>query len=136
MALDVGSVRIGVAVSDPLAITAQGIAVIPFKKWQTALSELVEKYHPETFVVGLPLRTSGQRGPEVSRIEEFCEVLKDIYPEKKILFRDERFSTRIANQVLDESGVSSRKRRGRIDSIAAAVFLQDFLDNLRKEESE
>ncbi len=135
MALDVGSVRIGIAVSDPLAITAQGIAVIPFRDWERALSELVEKYLPSTFVVGLPLRTSGERGPEVERVEIFSHRLKEIFPEIEIVFQDERFSSKIANQFLDESGISSRKRRGSVDSIAAAVFLQDFLDNSRRKDS-
>jgi len=132
MALDVGSVRIGVAVSDPLAITAQGIAVISMTKWREKLQVLVNKYSPDYFVIGLPIRTSGEMGPEVERVKLFSHEVRSVYPDIDIYFYDERYSSKIAHQVLDESNVSAKNRRGNVDSIAAAVFLQGFLDSIRR----
>ena len=97
IALDIGSVRIGVAVSDPLGMFARGIAVLQAESdWMRELDILVEKYDPEVLLLGLPIRTGGERGPEAERVAEISRSLAGRYPSLSVVLHDERFSTTIA----------------------------------------
>lgn len=132
LGLDIGSVRIGVAVSDPLGNFAQGIAVLPARdEWMTRLGELICQYSVTGVVVGLPLRTDGTEGPEVVRMREKMEKLKGLYPEVEFVFYDERFTTTVAHQVMRDGGMDGRKRRKKVDQVAAVILLQSFLDSKR-----
>ena len=129
LALDIGTVRIGVAVSDPLGMFAQGIDVLPAEgNWLEQLDGLVKTYDPEILLLGIPIRTNGTRGPEALRIEECAEMLGDRYPEVKVQLHDERFSTSMAQQALLEGDVSRKGRKGKVDKVAAALILQSWLD--------
>ncbi len=129
IALDIGSVRIGVAVSDPLGMFARGIAVLQAESdWMRELDILVEKYDPEVLLLGLPIRTGGERGPEAERVEEISRSLAGHYPSLSVVLHDERFSTTIATRALIEGDVSRRDRKGKVDMVAAAVILQSWLD--------
>ncbi|MFA7620813.1 MAG: Holliday junction resolvase RuvX [Aminobacteriaceae bacterium] len=129
IALDIGSVRIGVAVSDPLGMFAQGIAVLQAESdWMSEMDILVEKYDPEVLLIGLPIRTGGERGPEAERVEELSRSLAGRYPSVSVVLHDERFSTTIATRALIEGDVSRRGRKGKVDMVAAAVILQSWID--------
>lgn len=129
IALDIGSVRIGVAVSDPLGMFAQGIAVLQAESdWMSEMDILVEKYDPEVLLIGLPIRTGGEKGPEAERVEELSRSLAGRYPSLSVVLHDERFSTTIATRALIEGDVSRRGRKGKVDMVAAAVILQSWLD--------
>ncbi|MDD3916384.1 MAG: Holliday junction resolvase RuvX [Synergistaceae bacterium] len=129
LALDIGTVRIGVAVSDPLGMFAQGIAVLAAEfAWMEELDALVKTYDPETLLLGVPLRTNGARGPEAEKIEELGRVLGERYPSVKVVLHDERFSTVMATQALLEGDVSRKNRKGKVDKVAAALILQSWLD--------
>lgn len=129
LALDIGTVRIGVAVSDPLGMFAQGIAVLDAgREWLAGLDRLVEQYGPERLLVGNPLRTDGSRGPEALRVEALAEELAERYPGLEVELYDERFSTTIATRALLEGDVSRKKRKGKVDKVAAALILQSWLD--------
>ncbi|HOU32948.1 MAG TPA: Holliday junction resolvase RuvX, partial [Synergistaceae bacterium] len=81
IALDMGSVRIGVAVSDPLGVFAQGIAVLPAEgPWMRRLEELMTSYAADRILVGLPRRTSGEEGPEAHRMMELVALLRERFP--------------------------------------------------------
>lgn len=134
LALDIGTVRIGVAVSDPLGVFAQGIAVLNVgKDWKAELDRLVEQYKPGILLVGNPIRTDGSRGPEALRIEGLAEELAQRYPHLKVELYDERFSTTIATKALLEGDVSRRERKGKVDKVAAALILQSRLERDRGE---
>lgn len=129
LALDIGTVRIGVAVSDPLGMFAQGIDVLPAEgNWLEQLDGLVKTYDPEILLLGIPIRTNGTRGPEALRIEECAEMLEKRYPDVKVKLHDERFSTSMAQQALLEGDVSRKGRKGKVDKVAAALILQSWLD--------
>ena len=129
IALDIGSVRIGVAVSDPLGMFARGIAVLQAESdWMRELDILVEKYDPEVLLLGLPIRTGGERGPEAERVAEISRSLAGRYPSLSVVLHDERFSTTIATRALIEGDVSRRGRKGKVDMVAAAVILQSWID--------
>lgn len=132
IALDIGKVRIGVAVSDPLGLFAQGIAVLQtHDDWTEQLRQIAEKYSCKTFLVGLPKRTNGQEGPETEYIRAYAEKAKEKIPNAEIIFWDERFTTVIAQQVLISADVSRSNRKKSVDKIAATVLLQGYLDNKR-----
>ena len=132
IALDIGTVRIGVAVSDPLGFFAQGIAVLRADgEWLEDLAKIVDEYEHPKILVGLPRRTDGSEGPEAVKMREIAEGIKIRFPELEIEFWDERFTTTIAQQVLLEGDVSRSGRKSRVDKIAATLLLQSYLDRGR-----
>ncbi len=132
LGLDIGKVRIGVALSDPLGTFAQGIAVLDASKdWIGSLKELISINQVGTVVVGLPIRTDGSNGPEAQWILTVIEKLKDELEGIEVISWDERFTTTVAIQSLLEGDVSRRKRKQVVDKIAASIMLQGFLENRR-----
>ncbi len=131
LALDVGTVRIGVAVSDPLGAFAQGIAVLQAKgQWMDELAQLIEEYGAKTILVGMPRRTDGSTGPEAENMEKTIARLRERFPDIGIEVWDERFTTTIAQQALLEADVSRKGRKERVDKVAATLLLQNYLDSL------
>ena len=133
LGLDVGEKTIGVAVSDPMGWTAQGVTVIrraSKEKDLSGLQEFVDQYKAEKFVLGLPRRTDGSYGPETEKIYEFGAELEREFA-LPVEYWDERFSTVAAERILLEGDVSRAKRRQVIDKVAATVILQAYLDRKR-----
>ncbi|MDR2779848.1 MAG: Holliday junction resolvase RuvX [Synergistaceae bacterium] len=129
IALDVGTVRIGVAASDPTGVFAQGISVLRAERdWMGELETIIEKYQAEKILVGMPRRTDGNDGPEAAKMKLTVERLKSRFPDIGITTWDERFTTVIANRAMLEGGASRAARRGGVDKVAAAVLLQNYLD--------
>lgn len=129
LALDVGEKRIGVAVSDPLGLTAQGVETIFSKGRERDLSriaELAAKYETNWLLVGLPRNMSGTIGPQAERILEFSRALEGTGYE--VRHQDERLTTLMAHRTLQEGAVPGRKRREVVDKLAATYILQSFLD--------
>lgn len=134
LCLDIGHVRIGVAVSDPLGMFAQGIGVIPADDlWLEKLDKMIVQYDPGIIILGYPVRTNGKIGPEAENVQAKSNVLSERYPGLSIQFWDERYTTSIANRTLIEGGMRREKRRTKVDQIAAAIILQDYIDHLRRE---
>jgi putative Holliday junction resolvase len=129
LALDIGTVRIGVAVTDPGCLFAQGIAVWRAEDWREKFEECLARYEPERILVGLPRRTNGKPGPEAERIEVLVEELRAAYPRRTFETWDERYTTVLAERALLEGDVSRKKRRERIDKVAAALILQSWLES-------
>jgi putative Holliday junction resolvase len=131
IALDIGTVRIGVAVSDPTGAFAQGVSVLKAEgDWSGELETIIEKYAAKKIVVGMPRRTDGNDGPEASKMERAAGRLRLRFPNIEISTWDERFTTVIANRTMLEGGASRAARRGSVDKVAAAVLLQNYLDAL------
>ncbi|MDR3254055.1 MAG: Holliday junction resolvase RuvX [Synergistaceae bacterium] len=131
IALDIGTVRIGVAASDPLGTFAQGIAVLQMSgEWMDELSVIMNEYRAGKLVVGMPRRTDGSDGPEAVRMRSVIESLSERFTGIEIIPWDERFTTTIANQALIGADVSRKNRRGQVDKVAAALILQNYLDSL------
>ena len=130
LALDVGSKTIGLAVSDPLGITAQGLETLRRKNKRTdfdALARVLEKYEVSEIVVGYPLRMSGAAGPQADRMAEFAEQLRQRF-QLPVHLSDERLTTAQAGRVLRETDMSIRRRGQVVDRLAAVLILQSFLD--------
>lgn len=133
MALDVGERRIGVAISDPLQITAQPSMTLQCESEAADIDKIMEMAEAQevvAFVVGLPRRTSGDEGPEAAEVRRFAANLA-ARSARDVHLADERYTTTIAEKVLLEGGVSRAGRRMKIDKIAASVILQGFLDRQR-----
>ena len=131
LALDVGARRIGLAVSDLLGITAQGLETLQRKNKRTDLEKLektIREYNVTEIVVGYPLRMSGTASAQTAHVESFAQDL-----EKKFglpVHRwDERLTSVQAGRVLRESNISIEKRAQAVDRLAAVLILQSFLDH-------
>ena len=133
MALDIETVRIGIATSDPLAIIASGYETFTRTKNLTNdlryIANLAEEKGCDTFVLGLPLNMDGTEGEKVKEIKEFADELKK-HTELKIVFQDERLSTVSAEKALIEGGMRREKRKKVIDKVAATIILQTYLDKI------
>lgn len=132
VALDIGSVRIGVAVSDPLGNFAQGTAVLSAKgDWLGELAKILGQYESPKILIGLPRRTDGSEGPEAENIRAIALQINEAFPDLESDFWDERFTTTIAQQALLEADVSRAGRKKKVDKIAATLLLQSYLDRGR-----
>lgn len=132
MGLDIGERRIGVAVSDSLGWTAQGVEVIDRNgtDWMKRLDELVRKYNVRAFVVGLPRNMNGTLGPKGEACMELAKELEQRYSLPVHLW-DERLSTVAAERTLIDADISRKKRKKVIDQMAASWILQGYLDAQR-----
>lgn len=133
MALDVGSRTIGIACSDALLMTAQGIETIRRTSLENdfnRLRELVSEYEVHELVVGMPKNMNGTKGDRAEKTEEFVEKMKAVI-DLPVTFWDERLSTVMAERQLIAADVSRKKRKGVIDKMAAVVILQGYLDRLQ-----
>ena len=130
LGLDVGARRIGVAVSDPLGITAQGLDTIhrqnKRRDW-AALGEVLTQYDVAEIVVGLPLRLSGAEGTQSEKMRQFADELKTKFGLPVHLW-DERWTSTEANRLLRETNLSIEKRGKAVDRMAAMLILQSWLE--------
>ncbi|WP_237585427.1 Holliday junction resolvase RuvX [Alkalibacterium sp. MB6] len=132
MGLDVGSKTVGVAVSDLLGWTAQGIETISINEDKEEygfdrLKELVETYDVERFVVGLPKNMDGSIGPRAELSIEYGEKLEELFS-LPVTYLDERLTTMQVNRMLIEGNTSRKKRKKVVDKLAAVIILQNYLD--------
>jgi len=130
LALDVGSRTIGLAVSDPLGITAQGLETIRRKNKRAdfeALQQVLHRYAVQEIVVGYPLRMSGSAGAQAEKMSAFAEELRRRFGLPVHLW-DERLTSAQANRLLHETEMSIRRRAQVVDRLAAVLILQGFLD--------
>lgn len=138
LGLDLGAKRIGVALSDPLGVTAQGLTVLPRRGGVQDLQEiktLVEKYQVEAVVIGLPRRLSGEVGPEAQAALDFAAALRE-YLSIPVHTWDEWLTTVQAERLLLSADLSRKKRRRVIDKVAAAFMLENYLEAHRASENE
>src|SRR6202451_3083139 len=130
MALDVGSKRIGVAVSDALGITAQGVDTIQRQNKRRdyeALRQVLEKYDVREIVVGLPLRLSGAEGTQSDKMRLFAADLQ-VHFGVTVHLWDERWTSTQANRLLRETDLSIKKRGQAVDRMAAILILQSWME--------
>ena len=127
LALDYGTKRIGVAISDALRITAGPLEVIPTEQAIAHIKRLLDEYQPSVIVVGLPIGLSGREGPAAVAARRFGELVAE-EADVAVEFVDERFTTHTAEQAMLEGGAKRRDRRQKVDKVAAAVILRQYLE--------
>ena len=130
LALDIGEVRVGVAVSDPGARVASPVCVLPAAEvlaHAVTFRRVLEDWEPDLLVCGLPRTLAGEEGPQAERIRAQAEKIAAACG-LPLEFADERLSSAEAKRILKEQGLSERAMRGKVDSVAAGLFLQSWLD--------
>jgi RNAse H domain protein, YqgF family len=139
MGLDFGSKTVGVAVSDPLLLTAQGVEIIRRKEENklrqtlARIEELIVEYEVEKIVLGLPKNMNASEGMRVELTEEFKEKLER-RTGLPVVFWDERLTTVAADKAMMEAGIRRENRKDYVDMIAASLILQGYLDRCRNEQ--
>lgn len=129
LGIDYGDARVGVAVSDLLGITAQGVGTVKNKGSKRLISELeeiIKEYAPETIVIGLPKNMDGTEGFRVDATHKFADRLREVY-NGNIEFVDERLTTVGASRFLNTTNTRGKKRKDVIDTVSACLILESYL---------
>lgn len=136
LALDIGQARVGIAVSDPGERVASPVCVLPASEVlgnAKPFRRVLEDWEPELLLCGLPYTMAGEEGPQAARVRTAAQKISAACG-LPCEFADERLSSREAKRSLREKGLSEREMRGKIDMIAASLFLQAWLDARRERE--
>lgn len=131
MALDIGKVRCGIAISDPAGRIATPICVLPTSEVEQnapSFRRLLEDWEPEMILSGLPYTLAGEEGPQAESIRAVAGAIAK-RAGLPLEFTDERLSSSEAKRSLREKGFSEKEMRGKVDMIAASLFLQSWLDS-------
>jgi putative Holliday junction resolvase len=130
LALDWGTKSVGLAISDPLGLTAQGLPTMERRNRRqdfNFLRTLIRKHNVSLILLGLPLNIDGTEGERAVRMRELAVDLRN-HLNVDVQLRDERLTTVEANRILHEAGVKVARRRESVDRVAAALLLQEYLD--------
>lgn len=131
LAMDYGDARVGLAITDPLGITAQGLETIHHggndKQILKRLDEILDIYEIDTFVVGMPMNLHGEKTVRAEITEAFIHKLKCKYPKIKIETVDERLTTVAAHKTMNTLNVNKHKKRNIVDTIAAVYILETYM---------
>ncbi len=131
LALDHGTVRVGVAVSDELGMIARPLEFILAEPWEgfiARFNQLLAELHPEQIIVGMPRNMDGSMGPAAEKVRVFIERMRETVS-VPIRTWDERLTTVQAQRMLRQSGHKAKDQKGKMDQTAAAIILQSYLDS-------
>lgn len=131
LAIDLGTKRTGLAVTDPLKILANPLETIETALLMNYLKSYFSKEEVETIVLGFPTRLNGQDNEMTPRVMKLKEKLVQAFPEKKIVLEDERFTSKMAMQSMITMGSKKKDRKekaGNLDKVSAAIILQSYLE--------
>ena len=133
LGIDFGDAHIGVAASDIMGWTAQGVGTIKNRRWEKLKDEFLEilkKYNPEKVVIGLPKNMDGSLGFRAEATYEFAENFKEIFS-GEIIFWDERLTTVGATRFLNETNTRGKDRKNVIDTVSACLILEGYLNSIK-----
>ena len=132
LGIDYGDARVGLAITDPLKITAQGLETVAFKGNDKILlrrlDEIFEQYEVETIVVGMPYNMNGSSSFRVEATEKFIHKLKCKYNKMNIVTIDERLTTVEAHRTMNDLGINKSKKKMLVDTISAVYILEKYLN--------
>lgn len=131
LAIDYGQKRTGIAVTDPMQMIANGLMTIATKDLERFITDYMAKEEVETIVMGKPTQMNGENSENMKRIEPFFNRLKKLFPNKEIVYYDERFTSVLAHQAMLQSGIGkkARQNKGLVDKISATIILEDYLQS-------
>lgn len=133
LGIDYGDSRIGIAVSDPMGWTAQGLETVKskdgLKKALSRIMEIIKQFEVTDIVIGYPLNMNGTMGPRTERTEEFIKKLLT-FGEFNIIKWDERLTTVSAHRTMNELGIKASNKKNIVDTMSAVFILQGYLDRL------
>lgn len=133
LGIDYGDARVGVAVSDELGFMAQGVGTVKNRGMENLiadLSNIINEYSPEKIVVGLPKNMDGTVGFRGEETYKFTDQLKAVY-DGEIIYWDERLTTVGASRFLNETNTRGKKRKNVVDTVAACLILEGYLNSLK-----
>ena len=135
LAIDYGTKRTGIAVSDPLRIIAGGLETVETKVLERWLADYFAREQVDTIVLGKPSRMDGTPSETWRFIEPLAGRLRRAYPDKQVVFYDERFTSVIAHRAMLDSGIGKMARRDKalVDKISATIILQGYMDRYGKD---
>ena len=133
LAIDYGQKRTGLAVTDNLQMIANGLTTVETKTLEKFITDYVAKEDVSTIVVGKPTQMNGENTENMKRIEPFFNRLKKLFPDKEVVYYDERFTSVLAHQTMLQSGIGrkARQNKGLVDKISATIILEDFMQSRR-----
>ena len=136
LGIDYGTARTGIAITDELGITAQGLETITSngndKILLKRLAEILEKYNIETFVIGNPLNMDGSKSKRSEETEAFIHKLKSRFNNVKIVSVDERLTTVEAHKTMNYLNINNKKKKSMVDTIAAVYILENYINKMEK----
>ncbi|HEY3403030.1 MAG TPA: Holliday junction resolvase RuvX [Ohtaekwangia sp.] len=133
LAIDYGTKRTGLAVTDPLRIIATALETVPSQELLKFLQQYLQKETVDEFVVGMPKTLKNEDSEIAPLVRNFVEELKRTFPEKPVHLADERFTSSMAQRAMIEGGMKKKDRqvKGNVDKISATIILQSFLEMKR-----
>lgn len=131
LAIDYGQKRTGIAVTDTLQMIANGLTTVDTKDLEKFITDYVGKEDVSTIVVGKPTQMNGENSENMKRIEPFFNRLKKLFPQKEVVYYDERFTSVLAHQAMLQSGIGkkARQNKGLVDKISATIILEDYMQS-------
>ena len=131
LAIDYGTRRTGLAVSDPLRIIAGALATVETRQLERYLADYFAKNDVDIIVLGKPTQMNGSPSQTMRYIEPLAGRLRHAYPDKEVVLYDERFTSVLAHRTMLESGIGRRARRDKalVDRISATIILQSYMDS-------
>ena len=136
IAIDYGTKRTGLAVTDPLRIIANALGTVETKQLEKYLADYFSKNDVDIIVVGKPSQMNGQPSETMRYIEPLAGRLRHAYPDKQVVLYDERFTSVMAHRTILESGIGKMARRDKalVDRISATIILQSYMDSLQMQQ--
>ncbi|MFT5166475.1 MAG: putative Holliday junction resolvase [Saprospiraceae bacterium] len=133
LAIDYGTRRVGVAVSDPLQIIAGGLDTVPTEGLFGFLKKYIAEEEVETLVVGMPMHLDGNPAQIADKVEAFIKKFKELFPGILVETQDERFTSVDAKKIILQSGAKKKKRQDKslVDKVAAILILQEYMESKR-----
>lgn len=132
LAIDYGTRRTGIAVSDPMRIIAGALATVETKQLEKFLADYCAKNEVDTIVLGKPVQMNGSPSETMRYVEPLAARLQRSYPDKEVVLYDERFTSVLAHRTMIESGMGRMARRDKavVDRISAAIILQSYMESI------
>jgi putative Holliday junction resolvase len=136
IAIDYGTKRTGLAVTDPLRIIANALETVETKQLEKYLADYFSKNDVDVIVLGKPSQMNGQQSETMRYIEPLAGRLRHAYPNKQVVLYDERFTSVMAHRTILESGIGKMARRDKalVDRISATIILQSYMDSLQMQQ--
>lgn len=133
LALDYGTKRTGIAVSDTLKIIANGLTTVPTHTLLDYLKTYLQKEDVERIIVGLPKQMNNEYSENMKHIRPFVKRLQSLYPDMQIEYYDERFTSALAHKTMLDAGLkkTDRQNKSLVDEISATIILQGYMESLR-----
>ncbi|MCY4161175.1 MAG: Holliday junction resolvase RuvX [Flavobacteriaceae bacterium] len=132
LAIDYGTKRVGFAISDPQQKIASPLITVPIELAITKIQQITKEYQIEAIIVGIPRQKNGQYSEVFNQIKGFEATLKKVLPKVRIIHHEERYTSKMAQRIILESGIKKQKRKNKslLDKISASILLESYIQSV------